>query len=47
MIMRDANELENLAKMMKMQSKVKIESFDSVSEEENESSLSHIESGEL
>ncbi len=44
--MRDANELESLTNMMRMQSKIRIESFESVSEED-ESSLSHRESNEL
>lgn len=41
--MKDASELEDLAKMVKMQSKVKYDTFLTVTESLEENSLSNIE----
>ncbi|CAD8104993.1 unnamed protein product [Paramecium sonneborni] len=47
MLMKDASELKDLAKMVKIQSKVNQETFETVNESLEESSLSNIESNDL
>ncbi|CAD8203172.1 unnamed protein product [Paramecium octaurelia] len=47
MLMKDASELQDLAKMVKMQSKVNYETFQTVTESVEENSLSNIESSDL
>ncbi|CAD8197736.1 unnamed protein product [Paramecium pentaurelia] len=47
MLMKDASELQDLAKMVKIQSKVNQDTFQTVTESLDESSLSNIESTEI